>query len=49
MAGLRRQELNAKIDEGLESAARGEFTDGKAAMDKLRRREEDLRRKKRAT
>jgi len=45
---LHRKELNAKIDEGLASAARGEFVDGKEAMAKLRRREEEMRRKKKA-
>ena len=45
---LHRKELNAKIDEGLAAAARGEVIDGKEAMAKLRRREEEIRRKKKA-
>ena len=46
--GRRRDQLNKLIDEGLASAARGEFVDGKEAMAKLRRREEALRRRKQA-
>ncbi len=45
---LQRKQLNAKIDEGLAAATRGELIDGKDAMAKLHRREEEMRRKKKA-